>query len=127
MDCKQCNNALTGRQREFCSDKCRMQHNRGSKANEDCSGSTKANAPVAEHPLESEQSKPEQRTRTVPIPGDADYVGCCKQVDGVWQVDNTKPPVQGMSDDELVLRLHFIDDWRQSPEHAEVMRRQATA
>lgn len=26
----------------------------------------------------------DMRARTVAIPGDPDYVGCCKQVDGVW-------------------------------------------
>lgn len=65
----------------------------------------------------------EPRTRLVPIPGDADYVGCCKQVEGQWQVDNTKPSVKGMSGDELVRRLHYIHDWKQSPEYQEVMRR----
>ncbi len=57
------------------------------------------------------------------IPGDPDYVGCCKQVDGKWVVDNTKPPVKDMSDDELVRRLHYIKDWQRSPEHEEVLRR----
>lgn len=67
------------------------------------------------------------RTRTVAIPGDADYVGCCKEVDGEWQVDNTKPAISTMSMAELIRRLHYIKDWQQSPEHKEVMRRRAVA
>lgn len=57
------------------------------------------------------------------IPGDSDYTGCCKVVDGVWQVDNTKPDIKDMSDAELIRRLHYIKDWKQSPEHKEVLRR----
>ncbi len=60
------------------------------------------------------------------IPGDPDYIGCCKQVDGEWQVDNTSPDAKSMNDDELIRRLHYIKDWQRSPEHKEVMRRRAT-
>ena len=61
------------------------------------------------------------------VPGDAGYEGCCKLVDGEWQVDNTKPPIKGMSTDELVRRLHFIEDWQRSPEHREVLSRRVGA
>ncbi len=67
------------------------------------------------------------RTRTVAIPGDADYVGCCRQADGVWQVDNTKPSVKDMPTNELIRRLHYIKDWQRSPEHLEVLRRRREA
>ena len=126
MKCK-CGIALTGRQREFCSDKCRMRYKRYSKANEDGSGSPKANKPEQIHPPEPEQRKrtelfnsgqasetmegrppwdtgPE-RTRTVPI----------------------DPDVKAMSTDELVRRLHYIKDWQRSPEHQEVLRRRQEA
>ncbi len=67
------------------------------------------------------------RTRTVPIPGDPDYVGCCKLVAGAWQVDNTKRDVKAMPTDELVRRLHYIKDWQRSPEHQEVLRKRREA
>lgn len=116
-----CTQALTGRQREYCSDKCRMRQSRTEVTPEVGSGSTNPNR-VA---VEPEQTKPEQRTRTVPIPGDADYVGCCHEVDGDWQVDTTKPDIRAMSTAELVRRLHYITDWQRSPEHQEVTRRRA--
>ncbi len=47
------------------------------------------------------------RSRLVPIPGDADYVGCCKQVGGVWHIHNTKPDVKAMPTDELIRRLYY--------------------
>lgn len=119
MNCKECEQALTGRQREFCSDKCRMRQTRTKTTPEVDSGSTKANR-VA---VEPEQVKPEQRTRTVPIPGDADYSGCCMKLAGVWRVGNIKPDIRGMSTAELVRRLHYITDWHRSPEHQEVQRR----
>ena len=71
----------------------------------------------------------EQRTRTVPIPGDPDYAGCCKLVAGVWQEDNTTSSVKAMPTDELIRRLYYIKDWQHRPEHQEVLRkhREATA
>ncbi len=60
MDCKQCGTLLTGRQREFCSDKCRMRHKRQTRTSEDGSGSTNANKVV----VEPEQIESEQQTRT---------------------------------------------------------------
>lgn len=81
---------------------------------EDAPQSTNGGQVVSERPA---------RSRLVPIPGDADYVGCCRQVDGVWTVDNSKPDIKGMITAELVRRLHYIHDWQQSPEHKEVMSR----
>ncbi len=81
---------------------------------DDAPESTNGGEVVVEHP---------PRARLVPIPGDPDYAGCCKLVAGVWQVDNTKPDVKAMSDDELVRRLHYTKDWQRSPEHQEVLRR----
>lgn len=74
---------------------------------------------------EPDRNAPEPRTRIVPIPGNADYVGCCKQVDGVWQVDNTKPSIKGMSDVELIMRLHYVRDWQRCLEYEEIRRRRA--
>ncbi len=85
---------------------------------QDTPQSTNGGGVVVEHP---------PRTRLVAIPGDPDYVGCCKLVAGVWQVDNTKPDVKAMPTDELVRRLHYIKDWQRSPEHQEVLRRRREA
>lgn len=125
MNCKAdgCEQVLTGRQREFCSDKCRMRQSRTNKTPEVGSGSTNANKMV----LEPEQIKPEQRSRTVAIPGGADYEGCCRQVGDGWVVDNTKPNIKAMNTDELIRRLHYIKDWQYSPEHREVLRRRMEA
>lgn len=60
------------------------------------------------------------------VPGDPDYVGCCKVVDGEWQVDNTKPIILSVPDNELIRRLHYIKGWKYSPEHKEVMRRRGS-
>ena len=84
---------------------------------EDAPQSTNGGGVVVEHP---------PRSRLVPIPGDSDYVGCCKLVDGEWTVDNSKPDVKAMSTDELIRRLHYIKDWQRSPEHLEVMRRRGS-
>ncbi len=81
---------------------------------------SKRNAPVTES-VTRVTVKPERNA--LAIPGDPDYVGCCKLVGGVWQVDNTKPDVKAMPTDELVRRLHYIKDWQRSPEHQEVLRR----
>ncbi len=129
MKCKsdKCNNELTGRQRGFCSDKCRKRTSRTKSGPQDAPQSTNADKMVLIHPLSRTESEVGQRTRLVPIPGDPDYSGCCKLVDGEWQVDNTKPDVKAMPTDELVRRLHYIKDWQRSPEHKEVQRRrQAT-
>ena len=117
MQCKQCETELTGRQRDFGSDKCRKQTSRTKPEPEDAPQSPNAD----ETAVERGHNERGQRTRTVP--GDAGYEGCCKLVDGEWQVDNTKPPIKGMSTDELVRRLHFIEDWQRSPEHREVLSR----
>ncbi len=122
MECKAdgCTHALTGRQREFCSDKCRKRASRTQATHEDGSRATNADKTAVE-PGQTERGQ-QSRTRP-PIPGDPDYFGVCKLIDGEWMVDNTKPNVQDMSDDELIRRLHFIKDWKRSPEHKEVLRR----
>ena len=86
-----------------------------------CSGACRAKADRL-----SARAEPTELSarNSLAIPGDPDYVGCCKLVDEVWVVDNTKPPVKDMSNDELIRRLHYINaDWRRSPEHKEVLRR----
>ena len=85
---------------------------------EDAPESTNADEVVVEHP---------PRARLVPIPGDVDYVGCCKLAYGGWMVDNSKPPVKDMSVDELLRRLHYTKAWQHSPEHQEVLRRRREA
>lgn len=64
MKCKQCDNALTGRQREYCSDKCRKQASRTKPTHEDGPGSPNADKMVVEHPPNADISERGQRTRT---------------------------------------------------------------
>ncbi len=85
---------------------------------QDAPQSTNSGQVVVEHP---------PRSRLVAIPGDPDYVGCCKLAYGGWMVDNTKPDVKAMPTDELVRRLHYIKDWQRSPEHQEVLRKRREA
>ena len=56
-----CGKELTGKQRAFCSDKCRMQHKRADKTNEDSSGCVKLEQGIVDNPNKSEA---EQTTRT---------------------------------------------------------------
>ncbi len=162
MDCKQCGTLLTGRQREFCSDKCRMRHKRQTRTSEDGSGSTNANKVV----VEPEQIESEQQTRTasfedyqahpgdyvprvqpellnwgswmsagelddaglkanrVAIVGDWDYTGVCYQdKSGQWHIGKDERPIEDVPSPELQRRLHYMRDWKQSPEYKEIMRR----
>lgn len=122
MKCK-CGNTLTGRQREFCSDKCRKRTSRTEPGFHDAPQSTNADKMV----VERGQTEPGQRTRTVPIPGDPGYVGVCEEVDGVWRVkpDIQPAPVASLSDLDLQLRLKSYEgaSWVGSPEHKEVLSR----
>ena len=91
MKCKQCNNELSGKQRQFCSDKCRMTFNR-----------LKANK-SEQNPVQSEQIREqmqsEQLKRTGPsIPGDPDYIGVCTKVDGRWAVTGKHRPIEQPKD-----------------------------
>ena len=114
MKCEQCGIEYEAKRStsKYCSAKCRKLafHPNG-----------KVSVPELSVPV------PVDRARLVPIPGDPDYVGCCKLVAGDWQVDNTKPDVKVMPTDELVRRLHYIKDWQRSPEHQEVLRRRREA
>lgn len=105
MKCKECNVEYEAKRStsKYCSAKCRK---------------------LAFQNNDLEVSVPSQR---LSIPGDTDYVGCCKEVDGDWVVDNTKPPIKDMDDDELLRRLYFIYDWKHSEEHGEILRRRAVA
>jgi hypothetical protein len=62
------------------------------------------------------------------LPGDADYLGVCKLVDGVWVVKPDPPaPVASLSDIDLQLRLKSYQgaEWVNSSEHKEVLKRRA--
>ena len=125
MDCKQCGTVLEGRQREFCSDKCRKRASRSKPDSQDAPQSTNADTMVVEHG----QNEVGQQTRTrPPIPGDDGYVGVCKQVDGQWVVKpDPSAPVSSLSDVDLQLKLKSYQgaSWVNSPEHKEVLRRRA--
>ncbi|KKK69371.1 hypothetical protein LCGC14_2934710 [marine sediment metagenome] len=71
-----------------------------------------------------------QRTRTVPIPGDDDYVGVCECIAGEWVVVPDPPaPVSTLSDVDLQLKLKSYRgaSWVGSPEHKDVLRRRQEA
>ncbi len=93
-----CDNVLTGRQRAFCSDKCRMACKRADITHEDSSGRPKSNKANISMP-ESEQSvrvaaksnKPPEvidgKYNPEYLPGGQYYTGCCYQDDdGNWEV-----------------------------------------
>ncbi len=90
-------------------------------------GTIARNAPEPESVTRVTPAPTVTRSRTVPIPGDPDYAGCCKLVAGAWIADNSKPDVRSMSTDELIRRLHYIKDWQRSAEHGEVLRRKQEA
>ena len=66
----------------------------------------------------------------VAIPGDEDYTGACYQVDGVWKVrqDIEPTPLKDMTRQELerAIRAYPNDQWINSAEHKELMRRLTT-
>lgn len=76
------------------------------------------------------------RTRTTgckcAIPGDEDYEGCCEKVDGVWRVSPRRfgiaTPLTQLPriDLEQRIRAYPNDQWVNSPEHTEPMRRLRT-
>ncbi len=60
------------------------------------------------------------------LPGDPDYVGVCKEVNGEWVVKPDPPaPVASLSDAELQIRMKSYPgaSWIGSPEYKEVIRR----
>ena len=70
------------------------------------------------------------RTRTegckCALPGDEDYVGVCKKIDGQWRVVKPEPiPLKTMTRQELELaiRAYPNDQWVNSPEHKELLSR----
>ncbi len=166
MKCKECDTVLTGRQREFCSDKCRKRASRAEPKPQNASGSPNTDKKAVEHG----QTEVGQTTRTashydydmhpedyaprtepdklnwgewmdgaqlaeagltanrVPLPGDWDYKGVCKEVDGEWVVKPDPPaPVATLSDVDLQLKLKSYpgSSWVNSPEHKEVLKRRA--
>ncbi len=70
------------------------------------------------------------RTRTegckVAIPGDYDYVGVCQKIDGRWQVvkpDPIAPKDMSRIELHMAIRAYPHDQWINSPEHKELLRR----
>lgn len=132
MNCKQCGITLTGRQQAFCSDKCRKRLTRTKARPEDVSGSSNPDTAILNQPLNPDmyqaRTNPDKLNwgpwmdaagldeadliaNRVPIPGDYDYV----------KIET--PDVMYMTAAELIRRLHYIRDWKRSPEHVEIMRR----
>ncbi len=71
-----------------------------------------------------------KRTRTtgcrVSIPGDEDYVGVCEKVDGAWRVNkqpSSNPCELTRIQIEQAIRAYPHDQWVNSPEHKELLRR----
>ncbi len=119
MKCKwkECDNEARAKS-PFCSGTCKKRYQRASGTD----------VPVK---VGQEQVGQSSGTRP-PIPGDPDYVGVCKQVDGEWVVRPDPPaPVASLSDIDLQLRLQSYPACARvgSPEHREVLsrRRQGVA
>jgi len=81
MECmNECGTELTGRQKRFCSDKCRMARSRTKSNAQQAAQRTKSNKPEQIHPLKVEQTKLEHQSRTKPTNYGLDDCECqhCK-------------------------------------------------
>lgn len=80
------------------------------------------NAPVTES-VTRVTIEPARNARA--LPGDSDYVGVCKEVDGVCVVKPDPVDITTLTAIELQIRMKRYRglDWPNSPEHKEVMHR----
>lgn len=85
MECRAygCTQALTGRQREFCSDKCRKRASRTQTTPEDGSGSTNADR-MAVEPGQTERGQQSRTRPSIPPPDP----GCIRLVVGPASLDD---------------------------------------
>ena len=130
MKCKACETVLTGRQREFCSDKCRKRASRTGPGPEDGSGSTNADR-VAVEPGQSERG---QTSRTA---SGVEFKPECVTCDDLAPDEKSRaccvvdecPITQAMTDLDLQLKLKSYPgaSWVNSPEHCEVLARRQAA
>ncbi len=106
MQCKQCDTdveSMGTKPKLFCSDACRKRYKRTQQTDTVTNG----------HP------------HRPAIPGDPDYSGVCKFIDGEWVVKPDVVDISSLSDVELQLRLKSYRgaSWVGSPEHKEVIKR----
>ncbi len=112
LKCLFCGNQLQGRQKTYCSDRCRKQAERQKKASEDGPGSSNSDTTIPQMPPKSDKTSDLDETRTAsfedyyahpedyahrtnpeamdwdkrsPIPGDWDYDGACEKIGEVWK------------------------------------------
>ena len=96
--CLNCNNEAKGRSK-YCSDKCKVAYNRNRIGDETVTNETvteNRNSPpcTAKQMTSPCHACVEQcdylKCQTTAVPGDADYVGVVKEVDGVYKVAQEK-------------------------------------
>ena len=97
--CEECYMPLQGRQMRFCGDKCRKRAERRNKTHEDGSGSTNSDATIPQHPANSDKC---------PTLANSDRVS----VSDMTRVQLTQ-----------AIRAYPNDQWINTPEHKELMRR----
>ena len=126
MKCKQCEAELTGRQREFCSDKCRKRASRTKPGPEDAPQSTNADTVVVKHPTNADSLEPDSQSRTQDhsLPMTAGEVLASQTRYDVAAQELARPLKHVMYDD-LYRRVCLYKglDWKVSPEYKEIMHR----
>lgn len=129
MDCKQCGKEIQSKgtkPKQYCSDACRMRYKRTEEPNRMETNKTNEQPDLTASEILARREGYKGRWPPDPlaVPGNPDYYGVCYQDGhGAWQVSKDKPDVKTMTADELLRRLHYITDWKRSPEHLEIMHR----
>jgi len=125
MECMNCGTELTGRQRTYCSDKCRMQAKREHEQAVASPVTPKPEQSRTITPLEPEHEQKSNKA-VIGFPGDIDYNGCMELVNGQWQHKSTPTkPITEHTRAELysAIRAYRNNKWIGSPESTELNRR----
>ncbi len=115
MECmNECGNETVGNSK-YCSETCKTVYNRN-----------KRNTEPEQKPTGTQPEQSPSIERGFTLPGDVDYVGCCKQDDdGNWYVDKSEQAIKTMTREQLYNKIRHYDatHWIDSPHHKELMRR----
>lgn len=83
-----CNNEVSNKA-TWCSDKCRKAASRTKTPDKTEVGQVKSDTVTEPYLTADQLAEAGLDYNRVPVPGDPDYTGVCKQVDGKWTVDKT--------------------------------------